>query len=128
MAKFFGVIGYGENEQTAPGVWQDVIVEKEAYGDVRRNGRQLVQAPRRISPTGEVNDDIEISNTISVVADAYAIEHYFAIRYLKWAGVRWIVKSITVVTPRLELTLGGVYNGPTPRTPDTAGGPDGRQP
>lgn len=128
MAKFFGDIGYGVTTETAPGVWQDVIIEKKAYGDVLNNSRRLVQAPRRISPTGEVNDDITISNTISVLADAYSVEHYFAIRYIVWAGVRWIVQSVHVESPRLSLSLGGVYNGPTPATPDPIGNFDGEQP
>lgn len=125
MAKFYGNIGYGETQETAPGVWQDVVVEKKAYGDVLHDTRRLVQAPRRISPTGEVNDDITVTNTISIVADPFAIEHYFAIRYIEWAGIRWIVSSVEVLYPRLNLTLGGVYNGPPPAAPDPAGSFDG---
>lgn len=107
MAKFYGAIGYGTPVETAPGVWQDTIVEKSYYGDVVRNSRLL--------QTGEkVNDDLSVSNSISVVADAYANEHFFAIRYIRWAGALWKVSEVEVQSPRLLLRLGGVYNGPTP--------------
>jgi hypothetical protein len=107
MAKFYGEIGYGESVETAPGVWEDVIVEYKYYGDVLRNTRQL--------NTGEnLNDDISVSNSISIVADAYANEHFFAIRYIKWMGTLWKITNVEVKSPRLILTVGGVYNGNTP--------------
>ena len=106
MAKFFGTIGYGETQEQAPGVWGDVIVEKQYYGDVIRNTRKLQE--------GEfLNNEISVQNSISIVADAYANEHFFAIRYIQWAGVLWTVLDVEVQSPRLLLRLGGVYNGPT---------------
>lgn len=119
MAKFFGEIGYNEGSvETAPGVWQDQIVEYSYYGDVVRNARQLRE--------GEyLNNDLSVNNSISIVADAYANEHFFAIRYIKWAGTLWTVSNVEVQSPRLILTLGGVYHGPTPieapRAPEEAG-------
>lgn len=105
MAKFYGEIGYGETIETAPGVWQDVITVKTYYGDVIKNSRQLKE--------GEgVNNDLSVGNSISIVADAYANEHFFAIRYIRWAGALWTVSNVDVQSPRLVLRLGGVYNGP----------------
>lgn len=108
MAKFTGKVGYGTTSvETAPGVWNDVIVEREYYGDILRNTLRL--------QSGEsVNDDLSVSNSISIVADAYAYEHFFAIRYVEWAGTRWKISNVEVQRPRLLLRLGGVYNGPTP--------------
>lgn len=106
MAKFYGKIGYGIPTETAPGVWEDVIVEHEYYGDVVRNTRK--------SQEGEqINNDLSVGNSISVVADAYASVHFFAIRYVEWAGTKWTVPEVEVLSPRLLLRLGGVYNGPT---------------
>lgn len=105
MAKFHGVIGYGEAMETVPGVWVDKIIEHKAYGDVVRNSRTLRDGEK-------VNNDLSVSNSISIVADAYANEHFFAIRYIKWAGTLWTVSEVTVESPRLLLRLGGVYNGP----------------
>lgn len=107
MAKFYGVIGYNEGaKETSPGVWQDSIVEYPYYGDIIRNTRHLQEGQA-------VNNDISVSNSISIVADAYANEHFFAIRYIKWAGALWTVTDVEVQSPRLILRLGGVYNGPT---------------
>ena len=114
MAKFFGKIGYGIAEESPEdsGIWVDTIVEREYYGDVVRNTRRL--------DAGEsLNDDISVSNSISIVADAYANEHFFAIRYVEWAGTFWIVSEVEVQRPRLLLRLGGVYNGPTVPAPLT---------
>lgn len=113
MAKFSGVVGYGIQTRTAPGVTKDVITEHHAFGDVLRD-------TRRLDESGEsINKDISVSNTISIVADAYARAHFFAIRYVSWMGVLWTVTSVEVKHPRLILRLGGQYNGPTPKpTPD----------
>ena len=112
MTRFFGRIGYGESIETAPGVFQDNIIEYSYYGDVVRNARNLRQGEN-------LNPDLSVQNSISVVADAYANEHFFAIRYVEWAGVLWTVDSVEVQSPRLLLRLGEVYNGPTPAATPT---------
>lgn len=110
MAKFYGKIGYGESVETVNGVWEDQIVEYSYYGEVVRTSRTL-------QPSENLNDDLSIGNDITIVADAYANEHFFAIRYVEWAGTVWIVSEVEVLSPRLLLRLGGVYHGPRPVTP-----------
>ena len=107
MAKFYGKVGYGETVEQPPGsgVWVDSIIEYPYYGDVVRNTRHLQDGQK-------LNDDLTVSNSISIVADAYANEHFFAIRYVQWAGALWKVSDVEVQSPRLLLRLGGVYNGP----------------
>ena len=108
MARFFGVIGFSEGQvETAPSVYEESIVEKEFYGDVIKDTRQL-------EGSDKVLPDIAVNNSISVLADGYANEHFHAIRYVKWAGVLRIVSDVEVQFPRLLLRLGGVYHGPTP--------------
>ena len=51
---------------------------------------------------------------ISIVADPYANENFFAIRYVQWMGTLWKVTEVEVQSPRLLLRLGGKYNGPIP--------------
>jgi hypothetical protein len=104
--RFFGRVGYAESVETAPGVWTDEIVEYSYYGDVIRNARNLREGEN-------LPFDLNVQNSISIVADAYANEHFFAIRYVEWAGVLWTVPSVEVQSPRLLLRLGEVYNGPT---------------
>jgi hypothetical protein len=111
MAKFFGRVGYShEQQETAPGVYEDVIVEHNYYGDVIQNTRQLTEGEH-------LHKDLSVGNNISIVADAYANDHFFAIRYVEWAGVLWTVDSVEVQSPRLLLRIGEVYHGPTPAAP-----------
>ena len=104
MAKFFGVIGYAETVETAPGVWTEQIIERNYYGDLIRNMRRLEAKDR-------LNDDINIANEISILADPYANENFHAMRYVEFMGTKWKITSIEVRYPRLILTVGGVYNG-----------------
>ena len=60
-----------------------------------------------------MNDDVVLNNRIEIIADQYAYQHFFAIRYVRWMGVLWKVTNVEVKSPRLILTIGGVYNGPT---------------
>jgi hypothetical protein len=105
MAKFYGVIGYSENKETKPGVWEDVISERNYSGDVQRDTRRW--------QTGEnLNDDLTVNNLISIVADPFAYQNFQGIRYVGWMGSFWKITSVEVQRPRLLLTIGGVYNGP----------------
>lgn len=107
MARFFGMIGFGETTEIAPGVYEDVITEKPYYGSV-------INDIRRADGSDKVNTDITLSNAFSVVADAYANEHIYAMRYIQWAGVLWTITTVEVKRPRLTIRIGEVYNGPTP--------------
>lgn len=107
MARFYGEIGYGFATETSPGVFKDTITVRTYSGDVIRN-------TRRLQETESVNNDIQVDNSLSIVADAYALEHFFAIRYAKWQGKLWKVQNVEVQRPRLILRLGGLYNGPKP--------------
>lgn len=110
--RFYGKVGYGATVESVPGVWKDVITEVSYFGDIVRNTRQLHDGTK-------VNDDLSVNNSISIVADPYANEHFFAIRYVGWAGALWTVTDVEVQGPRLLLRLGGVYNGPKVATSGT---------
>lgn len=104
MAKFYGIIGYAETVETDPGVWEEEIIERMYFGDLLSNFRNLQNS-------GEVNDDVNIANKISIVSDPYANENFHSMRYVEFMDTRWKVTNIEVLYPRLILTLGGVYNG-----------------
>jgi len=112
--RFAGEIGYADGTAETPpgsGVWEDALVEYSYFGDVFRNVKKQEESPERVL------DNIIVQNSISVVADAYALEHFMAIRYIRWLGTLWKVDTVEVQRPRLILRLGGVYNGPTPAAP-----------
>ena len=103
MPKFFGVIGYSDTQKTKPDVYEEVVTEREYFGDVTRNVRRYQQGQN-------LNDNLELDNAISIVADPFALAHFSQIRYVVWNGVKWKAKSVEVQYPRLLLTIGGVYN------------------
>lgn len=104
MAKFFGKIGYVQTEETKPSVWEDRVTEREYFGDLIRN-------TRRLQSSSQLNDDINIANEISIIADPFAIQNFHAMRYVEFMGARWKITNVDVQHPRLILTIGGVYNG-----------------
>ena len=103
MAKYYGVIGFTETVETEPDLWEDDIKEYHYAGDLVRNSRRLE------SSNGTL-DNINISNVISILADPYARENFHNIRYAEFRGTKWKVSNVEDKYPRLELTLGGVYN------------------
>lgn len=103
MAKFYGIIGYSDTTETKPGVWEEIVTERNYSGDSIKNTRRW--------QTGEsLNDDLTINNVISIVADPYAYQNFHAMRYVKWMGALWKITNVEVQRPRLLLTIGGIYN------------------
>lgn len=103
MAKFYGSIGYAETVETSPGVWKEQITKREYFGELIRNTRKLQTAD-------QVNDNININNEVSIIADPYAISNFHSMRYAEFMGTKWKISNVEVKYPRLILTLGGVYN------------------
>lgn len=104
MPKFFGKIGFAISEETSPGVWEDKIVTRDYYGDVVRDNR-------RFQNHSQLNDDISISNSFSVVMDKEAYANFHKIRFIEYMGTKWKVESVDASSPpRLILDVGGVYN------------------
>ncbi len=111
MAKFCGEVGFIEDVENPPGsgIWKHEVSEVRYKGDIQRNTK------RNETGTG-ANDNITINNQISILSDPYGLNHFFAIRYVRWMNAVWNVTSVEVAYPRLILTLGGLYNGETART------------
>ena len=104
MAKFYGVIGYEKRVETKPGVWTPTIIEREYSGDLLRN-------THKIQSSGGVNDNVDLAQDISIVADPYATENFRSMRYVEFMGTKWKITLVKPQYPRLILTTGGVYNG-----------------
>ena len=104
MAKFYGKIGFFTTVEVEPGLWVDKMVERPYFGDLLRN-------LRRLETSSNVNDNINISNQISILADPYAYDNFHSIKYVEFMNSKWKVTSVEVQYPRLILEIGGVYNG-----------------
>ena len=103
MAKYYGKIGYMTPVETAPGVWDEIIIERDYYGDVLKNRLNMQYA--------NVTADISINTQISVIADQFDYEHCHAIRYITYLNQKWKVTSMEIRYPRLILDIGGMYHG-----------------
>lgn len=107
MAKFYGAVGYSEGaREIRPGVSDDIIIERYHRGEILRD-------IKKYDSSNNVVDNLNINNRISIIADQYAYTHASMIRYVVLYGSAWKVTNVEFGYPRLILTLGGVYNGPT---------------
>ena len=104
MAKFYGAIGYALQTEQRPGVWVDTIVEKKYRGDV-------ILDQRRWQSAEKVNDNLNLDNTISILADAYAYTNSGNMKFIVWNDTAWKIQSINIKRPRIIIQIGGVYNG-----------------
>lgn len=108
MARYCDKIGFIlDMVETEPGVWQEsAVIERTYRGDIIRNTRRLIV-------DGNVNDSVDISNEISIVADPFATQNIYAMRYAYYMGHAWRITNVEVQFPRLILSLGGEYDGLT---------------
>lgn len=104
MAKWYGKIGYADMVEIEPGIYEESITERSYFGDTFRNTRMLQNS-------GGINDDINVANQISIVADPYAINNFHTMCYAEFMGAKWKVTNVEVQHPRLILTVGGLYHG-----------------
>lgn len=109
MSKWFGKIGYAIQKESEPGIWEEKIIERDYYGD-------LLTDNRKRQSNNNVLDEITLSNMVSIIADPFAYNNCSCMAYAEIMGARWKISEVEVKPPRLNLTIGGVYNGNTPRT------------
>ncbi len=104
MAKFHGNIGFGITVETKPGVWDAQVTEKDYSGDI-------VRFSKNYQASENINDNISISNQISIIGDLFAIENSSSMLYVEYMNAKWKISSIDASSPpRLVLNLGGLYN------------------
>lgn len=106
MAKFYGLIGYEAQfeEPEGSGIWKPEIIEREYCGDILQNTRKLEEGEK-------VNDDLNINNRFSIIADPYAYDNAYAMKYIIWRGTKWKIRGLDLQHPRIILSIGGIYNG-----------------
>ena len=104
MSKSQIKIGFATTVETSPGIWDEQIQEKIYYADVTR--RYVKQ-----NYDTTINANVDISNTLSIVANPEILTNLQSIRYVSWMGQRWSIGSIEVNYPRLILGIGGIWNG-----------------
>ena len=107
MARFYGAIGFAITEETRPGVFKEVYTERMYKGEV-------VKSSRRWNAAEYLNDDLDIMNDISIIADNFMNSHFGVMRYVRWMNQAFEITSATIDTERhrVTLSLGGVFNVP----------------
>lgn len=104
MGKFYGTIGYATTQETVPGKWRQVVIEKKYAGE-------FIDLSRIWTDGQKINDDVNISAQIKIIADPFFRDHMHEIKYVKLNGIAWEVNTIRPSYPSYTLMLGGVYNG-----------------
>lgn len=104
MAKVYVTIGYAKHVETTPGVYEEEFEERKYPGELTRNNR-------RLEASGNLNDNVNVANELSIIADPFDKNNFHSIRYAELMGARWKVTSVDASRhPRLVLSLGGLYN------------------
>jgi hypothetical protein len=109
--RFAGKIGFGTSVEKAPGVWDDLIIERDYLGEV-------LQSTERLDSSASVMPNYKTTTSISVLSDGVLKERYSDVRYINHMGVNWVVSSIIHKFPRMEMFIGEEYHGPTPEPAD----------
>lgn len=105
MGKWYGVVGYAKPVEVRPGIWKDEITERTYFGDVIRNTSRWSASP------DSTNDNLNINNMISIVADPFAYDNFHLMKYVEFMGAKWKISNVEAQRPRIILTVGGLYNG-----------------
>lgn len=104
MAKWSGKIGFTTSVEVEPGYWEEQIIEKQYTGDV------ITHSVKRQNSDG-INQNINISSSISIIANPFANKHCSEMTYITYMGAKWKITDISPEFPRLKLTIGDLYNG-----------------
>ena len=103
--RFYGKIGFSitsENPEGS-GIYVPTITERYYKGNV-------ISYSKRYENSNEVNDNLNLSNKISIIIDPFIQQNLQSICYVEFLGTLWKVKSVDVQYPRLVLSIGDVYN------------------
>ncbi len=99
----YGTFGFSITKEVEPGVYEEVIEEKEMYYNILKDN--FAQTDNNNS-----NQDISFNKTISVLYSDYLQKNISHLRYVEFMGIKVNVRSVSPNYPRLTLSLGGFYN------------------
>lgn len=103
--RYSGKFGYSEQKEVAVGVWEDVITEVTRLGTV-------LQRTEAVRLEGSIHPSYRTTTSVSVLAHGAEIVNHSNLRYVTYAGVRWVPSSVVVEGPRITVFIGEEYNGP----------------
>lgn len=96
-------VGFQHFRETAHSVYRDDQVVRSYPAFVNRvMVRPVVQDDSSV-------EDVQLSNQVSFLTDWYSTEYIDNIRFVKWRGNRFRVRSVTWQYPRIVLEIGAPY-------------------
>ena len=101
--KWFGNVGYSITKETVPGVYKPQVIDRPYSGD-------SIELSSRWQNSSNQNDNLSLDMKISIIADPFAYENFAHIVFVEYMHSYWKVTSAKPNYPRIELTVGGVYN------------------
>lgn len=106
--KYSGKVGFADTREITIDVYEEGIVEKHMIGDFLRYSSQYHFVSQ------STVSDIQANHRISLIGTPYAREKFQKMVYITINGERWRISAAELATPRIIVTLGGIYNGPEP--------------
>lgn len=105
MSRFWGYIGINKGivESGTPGVVEYEIERVRVSGEIRN---------ARLSwPNANARERLSAQHVLSLITPEDSDIDYNGVVYVEWHNTQWAVTAIQYNRPRLELTMGGLYNG-----------------
>lgn len=104
MTKFRGIIGIDRGpREISPGVYKQYIEEVTVTGEMRND--KLGWSPHNLG------DTVRAQHLLSIITPEESSIDFNSTVYIEWQGRKWSVQALQYKRPRVELTLGGLYNG-----------------
>ena len=101
--RFSGKIGIARgSEEISPGVYEEQFDEIEVTGTVRRDSARWSSMKSR---------EARARHILSIIPPESSTVDINEVVYIWWKNRRWSVVDIEYIHPRVNLTLGGLYNG-----------------
>jgi len=101
--RFSGKIGIALGpKETSPGIHEEQFKEIEVTGTVRRDNARWSSMKSR---------DARAKHILSMFPPESSTVDINEVVYIWWKNRRWSVIDIEYLPPRVQLTLGGLYNG-----------------
>jgi hypothetical protein len=106
--RWAGRVGYSALTEVKPGIWEDVITEVDAFGE-------LTQKNEALDSGDAVLPQYRVTTSVSIITDGKRVP-LAGIRYFTMEGKRWQLSTMVRQPPRIVLYPGEEYNGPLPES------------
>lgn len=110
MAKFSGVLGIVTGYNNNNGIAEPIVKEVDVYGEV-------ISQSYKVSSGQLGGDTLSIPSKFSFIVPPNVVSYFTDnsqgdyTLYLTYYGRKMKIETFEIIYPRMNVTLGGVYNG-----------------